>query len=185
MFELRLKFHWNLFLRVQSTIFQRRPRYWPCAVPEPTRTTRTPEIETPPPPPPPDSHNIPSKKKTKSKLQIKKKVKNWKFEILQKILHATHLLKLLEKMYKHEMHPIRTVGATERTRDAGRTDGQTDGVKPIYPQQLSCAKDILMLSLLTHICVTQPQWVDALNHFQEKEIYVCVFYHSPTSMRYM
>ena len=40
-------------------------------------------------------------------------------------------------MYKCEMDPTRTVGATERTRDAGRmdgrTDGRTDGVKPIYP----------------------------------------------------
>ena len=32
-------------------------------------------------------------------------------------------------MYKYEMDPTRTVGATEQTRDAGRTDG----VKPIYP----------------------------------------------------
>ena len=34
-------------------------------------------------------------------------------------------------MYKYEMDPTRTVGPTERTRDAGRmdreTDGQTDG----------------------------------------------------------
>ena len=36
-------------------------------------------------------------------------------------------------MYKYEMDPTRTVGATERTPDAGRTDGRTDGVKPIYP----------------------------------------------------
>ena len=31
------------------------------------------------------------------------------------------------KMHKYEMDPIRTVGATQRTWDAGRTDGQTDG----------------------------------------------------------
>ena len=43
------------------------------------------------------------------------------------ILHETHLLKLLDKMYKYEMNPTRTVGATERTRDARRTDKQTDG----------------------------------------------------------
>ena len=35
---------------------------------------------------------------------------------------------LLDKMYKYEMDPTRTLGATERTRNAGRTDG----VKPIY-----------------------------------------------------
>ena len=46
---------------------------------------------------------------------------------MQEILHMTHLLKLLDKMYKYEMDPTRTVDATERTWDAGRTDGQTDG----------------------------------------------------------
>ena len=30
-------------------------------------------------------------------------------------------------MYKYEMDPTKAVGATERTWDAGRTDGQTDG----------------------------------------------------------
>ena len=45
----------------------------------------------------------------------------------QKTLHATHLLKVLDKMYKYEMDPTRTVGATEQTRDAGQTDRQTDG----------------------------------------------------------
>ena len=28
-------------------------------------------------------------------------------------------------MYKYEMDPTKTVGATERTRDVGRTDGLT------------------------------------------------------------
>ena len=75
-----------------------------------------------------DSHQIPSENKTKSKLQIFKKIaKNTNFEILQKNLHATHLLKLLDKMDEYEMDPTNTEGATERTRDAGRTDGQTDG----------------------------------------------------------
>ena len=46
---------------------------------------------------------------------------------MQETLHETHLLKLLDKMYKYEMDPSRTVGATERTRDVGQTDGQTDG----------------------------------------------------------
>ena len=39
----------------------------------------------------------------------------------------TRLLKLLDKMYEYEMDQTRTVGATERKRDAGRTDGQADG----------------------------------------------------------
>ena len=76
------------------------------------------------------------------------KVKATNFEKLPKIRFwnfarnfTRHLLKLLNKMYKYEMDPTRTVGATERTRDVGRADGQTDrwkngrrdGVKPIYP----------------------------------------------------
>ena len=76
-----------------------------------------------------DSHQIPSQKKTKAKLQILKIAKNTNFEILQETSHVTHLLKLLDKMYKYEMDPTKTVGTTERTRDAGRTDG----VKPVYP----------------------------------------------------
>ena len=58
--------------------------------------------------------------------KFKKIAKNPIFLILQLTLHVTHLLKLLDKMYKYDMDPTRTVGATERTRDTGRTDGQTD-----------------------------------------------------------
>ena len=86
-----------------------------------------------------DSHQITSQNKTKSKLQILKIAKYSNFEILQETLHATHLLILLDKMYKYEMDPTRTVSATERARDAGLTDGRMDGVKPIYPQQFNCA----------------------------------------------
>ena len=39
----------------------------------------------------------------------------------------THVLKLLDKMYKYEMDPTRTVGATEQTPDVGRMDGRTGG----------------------------------------------------------
>ena len=63
--------------------------------------------------------------------------KNAYFKILQETLHVTHFLNLLDKMYKYEIDPTRTGGATEQARDAGQTDGQTDrrmdGVKPIYP----------------------------------------------------
>ena len=63
--------------------------------------------------------------------------RNSNFEILQETLHGTHHLKLLNKMYKYEMGPTRTVGATEQTQDAGQRNGQTniwtDRVKPIYP----------------------------------------------------
>ena len=65
--------------------------------------------------------------------KFKKIAKNANFGTLQETLHATHLLKLLDKMCKYEMDLTTTVGATERTQDAGQTDGRTDGVKPIYP----------------------------------------------------
>ena len=54
--------------------------------------------------------------------------KNSNYKILQEFLHATHFLKLLDKMYKYEMDPTRTVDATEQTWDAGRMDRRrTDG----------------------------------------------------------
>ena len=56
-----------------------------------------------------DSHQIPGQNKTK--LQIKKKnAKNSNFEILQATVDATHLLKLLDQMYKYEMDPTRGGG---------------------------------------------------------------------------
>ena len=90
--------------------------------------------------------HIRSKIKTRQSqsCKFKKKItKNLNFAMLLKTLHGTHLLKLLDKMYKYEMDPTRTVGTTERTRDAGRTDRRTDWVKPIYPQQLRCVRGII------------------------------------------
>ena len=77
-------------------------------------------------------------RQNKSKLQILKDYQN--FKILQETLHVTHLLKLLNKMYKYEMDPTRTLGATERLGMwDGRTDRRTDWVKPIYlPTTLLC-----------------------------------------------
>ena len=73
--------------------------------------------------------HITSKVKTRQSqsYKFKKIAKNTNFKILPETLHVTHLLKLLDKMYEYKMDLIKTVGATERTRDAGRTDGQTDG----------------------------------------------------------
>ena len=48
-------------------------------------------------------------------------------------LHATHLLKLLDKMYKYEMDSTGIIEDTERTRFCPQTDRQTDKVKPVYP----------------------------------------------------
>ena len=115
-----------------------------------TRTTRTPVFWDTPAAPwlPILVINIRSQVKTtqSQNYKFKKIAKIANFKILQETWHATHLLKLLYKMYKYEMDLIRTVEATERTRDAGRTrdrrtDGRTDGRSEtnIPPQQLRCA----------------------------------------------
>ena len=36
-------------------------------------------------------------------------------------------------MHRYEMDPTKTVGATEQTQDAGRSDGRMDGVKTNIP----------------------------------------------------
>ena len=69
---------------------------------------------------------IRSQVKTRQSYKFKKIAKNSNFKILQETLQATPLLKLLNKMYEYEIDPTRTVGATERTRDAGRKDGRMD-----------------------------------------------------------
>ena len=66
--------------------------------------------------------NIPS-----SNFKLKKIAKDSNFVILHVTLNPTHLLKLLDKMLKYKINPTGTVGGTERTRDAGPTDRQTDG----------------------------------------------------------
>ena len=47
--------------------------------------------------------------------------------ISKRALHATHLLKLLDKMCKYEMDPMSIVEDTERTRFCPQTDRWTDG----------------------------------------------------------
>ena len=71
--------------------------------------------------------HIRSQVKTRQSQSYKflKIAKNSNFEIWQEILHATHL-KLLDTKCKYEMDLTKTVGATERTPDAGRMDGQTE-----------------------------------------------------------
>ena len=66
--------------------------------------------------------------------KFKEFAKTSTFKILKQTLHATHLLKLLDKICKYEMDPTSIVEDTERTRFCpqterrtdGRTDGQTD-----------------------------------------------------------
>ena len=43
-----------------------------------------------------------------------------------KKLYTRHTSKLLDTICEYEMDPTRIVGATERTRDAARTDGRTE-----------------------------------------------------------
>ena len=58
-----------------------------------------------------DSHQNPSQNKT-LKLKIFKNCQKFKvWNYTKKTLHVTHLLKLLDKMYKYEMDPTITVGA--------------------------------------------------------------------------
>ena len=45
--------------------------------------------------------------------KFKKIAKNSNLEILQDTLQGTHLLRLLDKMYKYEKDPTRTVGPTD------------------------------------------------------------------------
>ena len=75
-----------------------------------------------------ESYWIPSQKKTKSNIQILKKIAQI-FLILKQALHATHLLKLLDKMCKYEMDPMSIVEDTERTQFCP----QTDKVIRVYP----------------------------------------------------
>ena len=84
-----------------------------------------------------DSHQIPSQRRHSQSYKFKKIAKKPNLDILRETLYATHHLKLLDKKYKYEKDETRTVDATERTRDAGRTDGRTDGVKPISPPTIS------------------------------------------------
>ena len=67
-----------------------------------------------------------SQVKRRQSYKFLKIAKNSILDILQVTLHVIHLLNFLDEMYKYEMDPTRTVGTTERTRDAGQMDGETD-----------------------------------------------------------
>ena len=89
-----------------------------------TRTTRTPALWGYPPTaswlPIPLSH-IGSQVKRRQR-------QSYKFKKFAKIsLHATHFLKLLDKMCKYQMDPVSIVEDTERTWFCPQTDRRTDG----------------------------------------------------------
>ena len=93
-----------------------------------TRTTRTPAFWGYPPPP----HDYPyhwvilDPKSKKDKVKDTNLKNSPKFQILKRALHATHLLKLLDKMCKYEMDLMSIVVGTERTRFCPQTDRRTD-----------------------------------------------------------
>ena len=73
------------------------------------------------------------KRRQSRSYKFKEFAKISNFWMLKQTLHATHLLKLFDKMCKYEMDPMSIVEETERTRLILSTDGQTDKVKPVYP----------------------------------------------------
>ena len=93
-----------------------------------TRTTRTPAFwgYSPPPHDYPYYWIIMDPKLKEDKVKVINLKNLLKF---QQTVHATHLLKLLDKMCKYEMDPVCIVEDTERTQFCP----QTDKVKPIYP----------------------------------------------------
>ena len=68
-------------------------------------------------------------------LQVKiiKNYQNFKFWHFARNFTCNTPLKLLDKMYKYEMDPSRTVGASERTRDAGWMDRRSETNIPPPP----------------------------------------------------
>ena len=56
------------------------------------------------------------------------------FDLLTLKWYVTHHPPIRCICAPYEEIPSNNEGATERTRHAGRRDGRTDGVKPIYPQ---------------------------------------------------
>ena len=72
------------------------------------------------------------KRRQSQSYKFKEFAKISNFWILKLTLHATHLLKLLDKMYKYEMDLTSIVEDTERTPFCPQTDRQTDKVKPVY-----------------------------------------------------
>ena len=73
-----------------------------------------------------ESYWIPSPRRRQSwTYKFKEFAKITHFWILKQTLHATHLLKLLDKMCKYEMGPTGIDEDTKRTRLCPQTDRQT------------------------------------------------------------
>ena len=72
-----------------------------------------------------ESYWILSQKKTSQSYKFKNFAKISNLLILKKALHATHLLKLLDKMCKYEMDPMSIIEVTERPWFCPQTDRRT------------------------------------------------------------
>ena len=97
-----------------------------------TRTIRTPAFWGYPPPPATSWLHIPLShigsqvnRRQSQSYKFKEFAKISNFWILKRTLHATHLLKLLDKRCKYEMDLMSIVEDTERTRFCPRTDRRT------------------------------------------------------------
>ena len=79
----------------------------------------------------------PDSKEDKVKVTNLKTLPKFQFFLFRNKLYVWHLLELLDRMCKYEMHPRNIVEVTERTpfcpQTDGRTDRRTDDVKPAYP----------------------------------------------------
>ena len=106
--------------------------------------------------------------------------------------HTTHPLMQLIICTKYGKNPSWTVDATEWTRDAGRMDGRTDWVKPIYPQQFRCVGGVelqehgLLTAYHVHIWQVLPQHCFSEScqtslHFAD-DYFKCIFLNKNVSI---
>ena len=69
----------------------------------------------------------PMSKQDKVKVtKLKKNYQQFKFWNFARNFICDTPSEVVDKMYKYKMDPTRTVGTTERTQDAGRTDGRKE-----------------------------------------------------------
>ena len=123
-----MEIHFNLLVNLSFISITRNRMAWQWAETlVETRTTRTPAFWGYPPPP----HDYPyhwvilDPKSKEDRVKVTNLKNSPKFQIFKQPLHATHHLKLLDKMCKYEMDPMSIVEDTERTRFCPQTDGWT------------------------------------------------------------
>ena len=126
------------------------------------RSTRTPAFWGYLPPPHDYAHNWVKRRQSQS-YKFKEFAKISKFWHLKQLLHATHLLKLPDKMCKYEMDPMRIVEDTERTRFCPQTDRLTDGQRTrwnqyIHPFNFVEARGIIKMLITTTMATTEITW---------------------------